>query len=66
MEKVYFTLTGTEHYYGSEFLEPGMKVQLEKEPENKYDKEAIRVEIEGLGRIGYVANSIYTVAKLKF
>ena len=61
MAKVYFTLTGTKHYYGSEFLEPGMKVQMEKEPDNEYDKEAILVKICGLGKIGYVANSTYTV-----
>ena len=32
-----------------------------KEPDNKYDKEAIKVTYEGLGKIGYVANSSYTV-----
>lgn len=61
MEKIYFTLTGTKHYYGSEFLEPGIKVQLEKEPDNVYDREAILVKQEGLGKIGYIANSPYTV-----
>lgn len=61
MSKVYFTLTGTKHYYGNEFLKPGMKVQLEKEPDNAYDKEAILVKLEGIGKIGYVANSPYTV-----
>ncbi len=61
MGKVYFTLTGTNHYYGKEFLEPGMSVKLRKEPDNEYDKEAIRVEFKGLGKIGYVANSPYTV-----
>ena len=61
MSKVYFTLTGTKHYYGNEFLKPGMKIQLEKEPDNAYDKEAILVKLEGLGKLGYVANSPYTV-----
>ena len=61
MSKVYFTLTGTKHYYGNEFLKRGMKVQLEKEPDNAYDKEAILVKLEGLGKLGYVANSPYTV-----
>lgn len=36
-------------------------MKLVKEPDNEYDKEAIRVEINGLGKIGYVANSPYTV-----
>jgi hypothetical protein len=61
MKDVYFTLTGMNHYYGSDFLKKGMKVKLVKEPDNEYDKEAIRVEFKGLGKIGYVANSPYTV-----
>ena len=61
MKKVYFTLTGTKHYFGKEFLKPGMKLLVEKEPDNEYDKEAIVVKLEGLGRLGYVANSPYTV-----
>lgn len=60
-KKIYFTLTGTKYYYGKEFLKPGMKVKLIKEPDNEYDSEAIRVELEGLGKIGYVANSTGTV-----
>ena len=62
MAKTYFTLTGTKHYYGRDFLEKGMQVKLIKEPDNDYDREAIRVELPGLGKIGYVANSPYTVA----
>ena len=61
MGKVYFTLTGTKHYYGNDFLKPGMKLILEKEPDNEYDKEAILVKMEGIGKLGYVANSPYTV-----
>lgn len=61
MGKIYFTLTGTKHYHGKEFLEKGMQVFLVKEPDNEHDKEAIRVELPGLGKIGYVANSPYTV-----
>ena len=59
--KIWFTLTGTNHYLGDDFLEKGMKVRLEKEPDNKVDKEVIQVKMEGLGKIGYVANSPYTV-----
>ena len=61
MEKINFTITGTNHHYGQEFMKPGMRVKLIKEPDNKYDKEAIKVEMDGLGIIGYVANSPYTV-----
>lgn len=59
--KIWFTLTGTNHCLGSDFLEKGMKVRLEKEPDNRYDREAIKVLLDGVGHIGYVANSPYTV-----
>lgn len=61
MAKIYFTLTGTKYYHGNEFLKPGMKIKLEKEPDNKFDKEAIVVKIESLNEIGHVANSAHTV-----
>ena len=59
--KTYFTITGTCFYHGQDFFKEGMKVRLEKEPDNKVDKEAIKVMMKGLGHIGYVANSPYTV-----
>ncbi len=59
--KIYFTITGTGYRYGQDFFKKGMKVRLEKEPDNKHDKEAIRVMVKGLGQVGYVANSIHTV-----
>ena len=61
MTKTFITITGLNYRYGSEFLEKGMEVELVKEPNNEFDKEAIKVEIEGLGIIGYVANSPRTV-----
>ena len=61
MAKVFITLTGTKYYFGNDFLKKGTKIRLEKEPDNEYDKEAIKVIYEGLGKIGYVANSSYTV-----
>ena len=61
MKKVFITLTGTKYYFGDDFMEKGMKIRLEKEPDNEYDKEAIKVIYEGLGKVGYVANSSYTV-----
>ena len=61
MSKIYFTLTGTNHYFGKEFLKKGTKIRLEKEPDNEYDKEAIQVKVKGLGKVGYVANSPFTV-----
>ena len=51
MAKIYFTLTGTRHYYGSDFLKSGMKIQLEKEPDNKYDPEAIQLTIRPMRKL---------------
>lgn len=61
MNRIYFTITGTCYRHGHEFFKPEMTVRLVKEPDNKYDKEAIKVELEGLGHVGYVANSPRTV-----
>lgn len=57
----YFTIAGTQYRHGHEFMEKGMKVKLVKEPDNEYDKEAIKVTMEPLGMVGYVANSVRTV-----
>ena len=59
--KIWFTITGTNHYHGQDFFEKGQKVILEKEPDNKYDREAVKVTMKGIGHVGYVANSPYTV-----
>ena len=61
MADIFITITGVEYRYGSDFLEKGMTVKLVKEPDNDYDKEAIKVELKPFGTIGYVANSTKTV-----
>lgn len=61
INKINFTLTGTEYYYGKEFLKPGLEIQLEKDLDNEHDKEAIKVIMILLEQIGSVANSLYTV-----
>lgn len=61
MKEMYMTIAGMDHYFGPRVLEKGMKVKLEKEPENEHDREAIAVKCKGLGKIGYVANSPWTV-----
>lgn len=35
MTDLYFTISGCKHYYGTGFMEKGMKVQLVKEPNTK-------------------------------
>lgn len=61
MSRIYFTIAGSKHYHGKDFFKEGMQVKLVKEPDNDYDTEAIKVELAGLGLVGYVANSPYTV-----
>lgn len=61
MKEAYITIAGTNYRYGEDFLEKGMELKLVKELDNEYDKEAIKVELAGLGVIGYVANSYKTV-----
>ena len=36
MSKKYFTLVGCNYYFGTDFLKPGMKIKLEKEPDNEF------------------------------
>ena len=45
MEKIYFTIAGTKHHYGQEFFGAKQEVKLIKEPDNEFDKEAIKVEM---------------------
>lgn len=61
MANYYFTITGTNYRYGLDIFEKGMNVKLTKEPDNEHDREAIKVEVDGLGLCGYVANSPKTV-----
>ncbi|WJH36918.1 HIRAN domain-containing protein [Paenibacillus sp. CC-CFT747] len=63
METIYLAVTGTTHYYGADFLKPGLWLRLVKEPDNRHDPDAIRAELEPLGKIGYVANSPHTVPR---
>lgn len=46
MKKIDFTITGTKYRHGHDFMKPGMKVRLIKEPKNQYDKEGILVEMK--------------------
>lgn len=59
--KAFITITGLKFRFGSKPFETGQKVRLVKEPDNEYDREAIRAELPGLGCVGYVANSPHTV-----
>lgn len=62
MKEQYISVVGIRHYYGAAPFRIGKKVKCVKEPENPFDSEAIRVQLKHIGKIGYVANSPYTVA----
>ncbi|MBE6679520.1 MAG: DNA-binding protein [Ruminococcaceae bacterium] len=61
MSTMFVTITGIHHYYGDKPFEIGRVVRLVKEPDNKYDDDAIRVELPFIETVGYVANSTNTV-----
>lgn len=50
--KAFITIVGLNSYYGTAPFHEGQKLTLVKEPENRHDKEAIRVELPGLGLVG--------------
>ena len=54
-------MIGCKHFFGTDFIEKGITLTLEKEPDNEADNEAIAVKYPGVGKCGYVANSPYTV-----
>lgn len=63
--KVHITIAGMDYHHGTSFIAPQMignlKMTLVKEPDNEYDQEAIMAKVPGLGKVGYVANSVKTV-----
>lgn len=63
MEKDYITITGMEYYFGNKVFKVGDVISCEKEFDNDYDEEAIKVMAKTFGKVGYVANSSRTVAK---
>ncbi len=62
MKEMYITVTGFRNYSGPAPFRIGRLVRCAKEPDNAYDKEAIRCTMPMLGTVGYVANSWSTVA----
>lgn len=60
-KEMYITITGLKHYYGTAPFKVDNWLILKKDPHNSFDSEAIEVIAPMLNRIGYVANSPYTV-----
>lgn len=56
-----FTIVGIHAYGNRRFLQNGTTIEIYKEPENEYDPYAVRVEIDGVGCVGHIANSARTI-----
>lgn len=59
---LYVTITGFHNYYGMQPFAIGNLIRCRKEPDNRFDCEAIKCTLPMLGTVGYVANSVGTVA----
>lgn len=59
--KRYVAVVGLNHYFGRNVFRLGTALTLIKEADNPHDGEAIKVEIDPVGQVGYVANSTNTV-----
>ncbi len=62
MKDKFITITGMNHYFGLTPFAVGRKVKCTKEPSNPFDDDAIKVTMKHIGKVGYVANSVRTVA----
>lgn len=62
MKEKYISITGFKHYYDLRPFAIGNILLCTKEPDNFYDREAIRVSLPMIGTVGYVANSPDTLA----
>lgn len=60
---MHITILGFSKFHGLKPFKIDSLIKLAKEPDNKYDGEAIACEMRYFGRVGYVANSTQTVAK---
>ena len=60
---MFITIIAFNKFHGSKPLKLNGIVKLVKEPDNKYDMEAIACEMRYFGKIGYVANSVNSVVK---
>ena len=61
IKDTFITITGLNHYLGTNPFKVGRLLKLLKDTDNEYDADAIRVEMPYLDTVGYVANSTYSV-----
>ena len=63
MDQKFITINHLDLFDSTEFIKPGDQITLKKELNNPYDDEAIVVKSVSGIKIGYVANSVCTVAR---
>lgn len=63
VEEKYVTVVGMSNYFGCEILDIGQIIILKKDHENLFDDDAIVVYLNRKIKVGYVANSVNTVAR---
>lgn len=59
----YITINHIDDFCGYTHLRVGDILSLKKEPDNEYDDEAIAVYDKNQTKIGYIANSVSSVAR---
>ena len=62
-QDLFATVVGLKNYKGNQVFKLGSIVKLIKEPDNDFDTEAIKCELNYIGKTGYLANSTTTVIK---
>ena len=62
-KEMYVTLNGFSMFHGIKPFKIGAIIKLIKDTSNTYDQEAIACDMRYFGRVGFVANSVNTVAK---
>ncbi len=60
---IYVTINHLDDFECTTFLKPGDKLILRKDRNNIYDDEAIVAYKENKTKVGYVANSVHSVAR---
>ena len=62
-ESIYITINHLDDFQSVSFLKPGDHLVLKKDKNNIYDDEAIIVYKDNKTKVGYVANSVHSVAR---
>lgn len=62
-QSIFITINHLDEFQGVFSIRPGDRLLLRKDRNNVYDDEAIIAYMENKAKIGYVANSVHSVAR---